>query len=277
MPELGLQLRYFHLTEVEDGRGKARAHIRDLAEELREVLRPARAARGDDRHAHSLADRFQHGQVEAALDAVRIYGVHNDLARAERSIAQALGGFPVDLRALRDRFCRGGDPFIMHDAPGAEHIFCELYSVPDEIRATYFQLKVLELLLFLQVLDPGPVRARRPYFYRAQVEKVKAARDFMVSDLTVEHTIDELADRFDLPPTAFKTCFKGVYGLPPYAYLRTFRMERAAALLRETDLRVADIGLAVGYDSPSKFTAAFKAVIGQTPTVHRRDRARYVR
>ena len=106
----------------------------------------------------------------------------------------------------------------MHDAPGAEHIFCELYSVPDEIRATYFQLKVLELLLFLQVLDPGPVRERRPYFYRAQVEKVKAARDFMVSDLTVEHTIDELADRFDLPPTAFKTCFKGVYGLPPYAY-----------------------------------------------------------
>ena len=165
----------------------------------------------------------------------------------------------------------------MHDAPGAEHIFCELYSVPDEIRATYFQLKVLELLLFLQVLDPGPVRERRPYFYRAQVEKVKAARDFMVADLTVEHTIDELADRFDLPPTAFKTCFKGVYGLPPYAYLRTFRMERAAALLRETDLRVADIGLAVGYDSPSKFTAAFKAVIGQTPTVHRRDRARYVR
>ena len=68
-----------------------------------------------------------------------------------------------------------------------------------------------------------------------------------------------------------------MYGLPPYAYLRTFRMERAAALLRETDLRVADIGLAVGYDSPSKFTAAFKAVIGQTPTVHRRDRARYVR
>jgi len=109
------------------------------------------------------------------------------------------------------------------------------------------------------------------------VEKVKAARDFMVSDLTVEHTIDELAARFDLPPTAFKTCFKGVYGLPPYAYLRTFRMERAAALLRETDLRVADIGLAVGYDSPSKFTAAFKAVIGQTPPVHRRDRARYVR
>ena len=89
-------------------------------------------------------------------------------------------------------------------------MICELYSVPDEIRATYFQLKVLELLLFLQVLDPGPVRERRPYFYRAQVEKVKAARDFMVSDLTVEHTIDELADRFDLPPTAFKTCFKGL-------------------------------------------------------------------
>ena len=131
-------------------------------------------------------DRSRHtGMFVLPLGHYRGITVSFDLARAERSIAQALGGFPVDLRALRDRFCRGGDPFIMHDAPGAEHIFCELYSVPDEIRATYFQLKVLELLLFLQVLDPGPVRERLPYFYRAQVEKVKAARDFMVSDLTV--------------------------------------------------------------------------------------------
>ena len=74
-----------------------------------------------------------------------------------------------------------------------------------------------------------------------------------------------------MPLTAFKACFKGVYGMPPFAYLRARRMERAAQLLRDTGLRVADIGLMVGYDSPSKFTAAFKDVIGQTPTAYRRQ------
>lgn len=219
-------------------------------------------------------DRTRHtGMFVLPLGHYRGITVSFELDRAQRSIEHALGGFPVNLRALRERFCQNGDPLIVHDAPGAEHVFSELYSVPDAVREAYFQIKVLELLLFLQVLDPSPASERRVYFYRSQVEKVKSARDLMVSDLTVEHTIDELAERFDLPSTAFKTCFKGVYGVPPYAYLRAFRMERAAALLRDTDLRVADIGLAVGYDSPSKFTAAFKAVIGQTPTVYRRERA----
>ena len=218
-------------------------------------------------------DRTRH-TGEFVLPRVHYRGitVSFELEHAERSIAEAIEGFPVNLRALRERFCHDGDPLIMHDVPGVEHIFSELYSVPEEIREPYSKLKVLELLLFLQVLEPAPADARRPYFYRSQVEKVKAARGLMVADLSVDRTIEELAAHFDLPPTAFKSCFKGVYGMPPYAYLRSCRMERAAQLLRDTDLRVADIGLMVGYDSPSKFTAAFRDVLGSTPTAYRRER-----
>lgn len=218
-------------------------------------------------------DRTRH-TGEFVLPLAHYHGitVSFEMGRAERSIEQALGGFPVDLGALRARFCKNGDPLIMHGASGVEHIFSELYSVPEEIRDAYFKLKVLELLLFLQVLEPGPAAERRPYFYRSQVERVKAARDCMVSDLSDPGTIEELAERFDMPLTAFKSCFKGVYGMPPYAYIRAYRMEHAASLLRDTDLRVADIGIAVGYDSPSKFTAAFKALMGSTPTEYRRSR-----
>lgn len=218
-------------------------------------------------------DRTRHtGRFVLPLSHYRGITVSFELGRAERSIERALGGFPVDLRALRDRFCTGGDPLIMRGIPGVEHVFSELYSVPDRIREPYCRIKVLELLLFLQVLEPAPEAERRPYFYRSQVEKVKAARDLMVEDLAVERTLDELAELFGLPLTAFKSCFKGVYGMPPYAYLRTCRMERAAQLLRDTGMRVADIGLAVGYDSPSKFAAAFKDVAGATPTAYRRER-----
>jgi len=67
----------------------------------------------------------------------------------------------------------------------------------------------------------------------------------------------------------FKDCFKGVYGMPPYGYLKSCRMERASELLLSGDLPIADIAGIVGYDSPSKFTAAFKESMGLTPTAYR--------
>lgn len=47
-------------------------------------------------------------------------------------------------------------------------------------------------------------------------------------------------------------------------------MEQAARLLRETDRSVAEIAQAVGYDSQSKFTAAFKAFFGALPREYRK-------
>ena len=47
-------------------------------------------------------------------------------------------------------------------------------------------------------------------------------------------------------------------------------MEKAAQLLRETDLPVAEVARQVGYESQSKFTAAFKEQYGQLPKEYRR-------
>ena len=53
-------------------------------------------------------------------------------------------------------------------------------------------------------------------------------------------------------------------------YVEKQRMEKAAALLRETDMSVAEIAGQVGYESQSKFTAAFKEQFGLLPTAYRR-------
>ena len=54
------------------------------------------------------------------------------------------------------------------------------------------------------------------------------------------------------------------------AHLKKHRMEKAAQLLRETDLPVAEVARQVGYESQSKFTAAFKEQYGQLPKEYRR-------
>ena len=48
-------------------------------------------------------------------------------------------------------------------------------------------------------------------------------------------------------------------------------MEQAASLLRTSDLSVAEIAQAVGYDSPSKFSAAFKAFFHILPKEYRKQ------
>lgn len=189
-----------------------------------------------------------------------------DVDEARRSLAGELGGFPVDPQSLRQRFCGTGRPFIIHGVASVNHIFSELYSVPDDMRDAYFKIKVLELLLFLGMIDPEEVDASRPYYNRALVQKVKAAHRMMTDDLSRAYTIDEIAKRFEIAPTAFKACFKGVYGEPPHRYVRTLRMEHAAKLLTATDRPISDIALAVGYESPSKFTAAFSEWSGATPS-----------
>ena len=110
--------------------------------------------------------------------------------------------------------------------------------------------------------------------WREEAEQVKIIRE--IHDDLAQHmdrrvTIEELAHRYLINPTTLKTVFKEVYGSSLAAHMKEHRMERAAALLRETDLSVAEIAGQVGYESQSKFTAAFKEQFGQLPKEYRRN------
>ena len=109
--------------------------------------------------------------------------------------------------------------------------------------------------------------------WREEAEQVKIIRE--IHDHLTEHmeqrvTIEELSHRYLITPTTLKTVFKEVYGNSLAAHMKEHRMEKAAALLRETDMSVAEIAGQVGYESQSKFTAAFKEQFGQLPTAYRR-------
>lgn len=217
----------------------------------------------DDRREHT-------GVFRMPLEHYHGATVQFDIRASQRYLDRELRGLNVDLAALHRRFCSGG-AYVAPAAPQIERIFAELYFAPSQIRDRYARLKVVELLLLLEDLPHHPATTRREYFSRTQIVRVQRVHERMLADLSRRSTVEELAQEAGLPLTAFKMCFKGIYGLPPFALLRTHRMQRAAALLLDTDLSVADIALTVGYDSPSKFTAAFKSVIHQTPSQYRRE------
>ena len=67
----------------------------------------------------------------------------------------------------------------------------------------------------------------------------------------------------------FSREFRRAFGETPHQYLLTRRLERAAALLRNTDHSVADICFEVGLSSVGSFTTSFGRVYGVTPTAYR--------
>jgi AraC-like DNA-binding protein len=81
--------------------------------------------------------------------------------------------------------------------------------------------------------------------------------------------VDDLASAAGLSRAHFSREFRRAFGESPHAYLLTRRLERAAALLRNTDHSVAEICLAVGLQSIGSFTTSFTRTYGHSPTAYR--------
>jgi transcriptional regulator GlxA family with amidase domain len=63
----------------------------------------------------------------------------------------------------------------------------------------------------------------------------------------------------------FARSFKQAFGLPPHRYLLTRRIERATAMLRDTDLAITEIAYATGWESLGTFGRTFRDITGESP------------
>jgi AraC-like DNA-binding protein len=99
--------------------------------------------------------------------------------------------------------------------------------------------------------------------------RIRRAVELMHAHMDRELPLEEIASAAYLSPFHFARLFKKLTGASPHAYLATLRVERAQALLAETDLSIAEVSARVGYASSSHFTKAFRQSKGLTPTAFR--------
>ena len=84
--------------------------------------------------------------------------------------------------------------------------------------------------------------------------------------------IEALAREHHMNTSTLKAVFKAVYGQPIAAHMKYHRMQQAARLLRETDLRVGEIAQQVGYENQSKFSKVFRDTFQTLPTEYRKQK-----
>jgi AraC-like DNA-binding protein len=101
------------------------------------------------------------------------------------------------------------------------------------------------------------------------VRHLLRAKDLADSRYFEPLRVDDLARAARLSRFHFSREFRRAFGESPHAYLLTRRLERAAALLRNTDRTVVEICFAVGMQSVGSFTSSFTRTYGVSPTAYR--------
>ena len=189
---------------------------------------------------------------------------------AEKALEENAAGIPIDLKAIRKKFCDNDGYFIIQENETLKRLFTDLYRVPENAKFPYFRTKVLEMLVCLSVMDAREAKDGGTYFYKDKVEKTRAVQKLISENIDRDYTIKNLSVIFDISQTELKDCFKSLYGKPLYTWLKEYRIGRAREYLTERDdMTICDIAEAVGYKSQAKFGAVFKKMCGMTPNEYR--------
>ena len=222
-----------------------------------------------DLSIHTL-DTCARSEMNLPLGYYEGIAISVDTDRLAHEQPEILRDAGISGKRLREKFCRDGATAAMPASVQIEHIFSELYQLPDALQMPYYKLKVQELLLFLSMLEPERQRKLDQYL-SPQVEIIKAVHKQLTEHPEKRYTIEELAKEHLINTSSLKAVFKSVYGVPVAAYMKAFRMRLAAKKLRETGDSIAEIAAQVGYGNQSKFTAAFKEELHLLPTAYRKQ------
>jgi transcriptional regulator GlxA family with amidase domain len=97
------------------------------------------------------------------------------------------------------------------------------------------------------------------------LRRLLRAKDRMDAASHEAWPVQRLAKVSNVSQAHFARSFKEAFGVPPHRYLLTRRIERATALLRETDQPITDIAFQTGWASLGTFGRIFRDITGESP------------
>jgi transcriptional regulator GlxA family with amidase domain len=97
------------------------------------------------------------------------------------------------------------------------------------------------------------------------LRRLLRAKDHMDAASHEAWPVQRLARVSGVSDAHFARSFKQAFGVPPHRYLLTRRIERATALLRDTELSITEIAFETGWESLGTFGRTFRDITGDSP------------
>lgn len=198
------------------------------------------------------------------------------------------GGAPTAMIGGLFMFAKPGQPALLDLLPDLIHItvgqskLSDLEATLRLLASETEQPSLGSQLVVNRVADILFVHAIRAHLEQENGRRdnwLGATKDSQISQALrlmherAEHswTLDRLAMEVGLSRSAFAARFKALVGEAPLEHLTRCRMQKAAQLLRESNIKIVEIAEKSGYESEGAFNRAFKRHLGITPGKYRRD------
>ena len=178
--------------------------------------------------------------------------------------------FGINYEDVLADLCHDNKLFIQRATSEIEHIFFEMYKVPDDILVGYLKVKFQELFLYLTAVKNNMSYSDRQYFAKNNIEIVKKINEYVLQNFTETITYEKLSETFNIKITTMKNCYKSIYGETINDTIIKKRLEEAALLLKNSALSITGIAIQVGYTDHSKFSNAFKKRYNLTPSEYKK-------
>lgn len=120
--------------------------------------------------------------------------------------------------------------------------------------------------LFLLLLRNYSGTAKNSPYINTQLGCISPAIAYIAENYMEEVSIEKLSHLCHVSTSHFRRLFKQVLGWSPLDYVQMVRIDRACVLLYNCDYSVTEIGLQVGYPSPSSFNRQFRRIHGISPS-----------
>lgn len=178
--------------------------------------------------------------------------------------------FGIKYEEVLANLCNDNKLFIQRATSEIEHIFFEMYKVPDDIVIGYLKVKFQELFLYLTAVKNNMSYSDRQYFAKNNIEIAKKINEYVLQNFTETITYEKLSEIFHIKITTMKNCYKSIYGETINDTIIKKRLEEAALLLKNSALSITGIAIQVGYTDHSKFSNAFKKRYNLTPSEYKK-------
>ncbi len=196
--------------------------------------------------------------------------IYIDLNELTKNPPQLLLETGITGTTLYEKLCKNETFISLTGNEQTECIFQFFYNQPMNMQLAYQKIKVLELLLYLYQAEN--ISGHRITGYQTdQIEVIRKIHEQLLHNLNRRFTIEELSKQYFINPTTMKSLFKSVYGTSIAAHMKEHRMREAAKMLLESNMSIAEVASAVGYDSQSKFSTAFKGYFQMLPKEYKKN------
>ena len=165
--------------------------------------------------------------------------------------------------------------FLLDEADdGQKAVLCHLREVWDAVAKEVFDyenqaryhLSAAVHLLGMQC-EGGKTKVSQQEQIAAQ--RMKQMLRFVEEHYAEELNVERISDCVALSESACLRSFRQLLGITPIQYVKQFRVEKAAELLRSTRLRTGEIGAECGFADGSYFIKTFRELKHCTPKEYR--------